>query len=99
MNRTLLLFILLTVGIFSACASRGYYVSRSAPPPPRFVGVIGRPPGAGYVWTDGYWAYRRNNWDWVQGSWVRPPRARAVWVPGAWRPVGRGYRFYPGHWR
>ena len=101
MNRKMLLltFILLVAGVFSACASRGYYVARTAPPPPRLVGTVGRPPGPNYVWTDGYWIYHGRNWNWVQGRWVRPPRRGSVWVAGEWRPYGREYRFYPGHWR
>ena len=101
MNRKLLLltFMLVVVGILSACASHGYYTSRYAPPPPRVVGFVGSAPGPGYVWTDGYWNRRSNNWYWSNGSWVRPPRARATWVRPEWRPYGRSYRFYPGYWR
>jgi hypothetical protein len=102
MNRKLLLlaFVFLVIGILSACASHnGYYTARYAPPPPRVVGFVGSAPGPGYVWTDGYWVYRGNNWAWTNGVWVRPPRPRAVWVPHQWRRDGRGYRLYPGHWR
>ncbi len=100
MNRKILLpFTLLAAGLLSACAGGSYYVTaRTAPPPPRAVGFVGVAPGPGYVWTDGYWAWR-NNWVWVPGRWVRPPRPRAVWVPGYRSEHGRGYRYHEGHWR
>jgi len=63
------------------------------------VGFVGSAPGPGYVWIDGYWTRRGNDWGWVGGSWVRPPRARAVWVRSEWRHEGNRYRFYKGHWR
>jgi len=75
----------------------GYYV-RTGPPAPRY-GVVGVAPGPGYIWTDGYWDWRANNWAWVNGEWRRPPRRGAVWVRPEWRHEGRGYRFHRGHWR
>ena len=59
----------------------GSYV-RYGPPPPRY-GVIGRAPGPGYVWTDGYW-----NWSgrplFVEG-W--PLAASAT----PWSPLGSAF--------
>ena len=73
MSRKLLLMsVLVTGSIFSACAGRGYYVARTAPPPPRIVGSVGSAPGPGYVWIEGNWNRRGNNWAWVGGSWVDP---------------------------
>jgi len=76
----------------------GYYV-RTAPPAPRYVGVVGVAPGPGYVWTNGYWGYSGGGYHWVDGRWARPPRARAIWVAPEWRHDGHGYRFHEGHWR
>jgi hypothetical protein len=100
MRRRLLVlaFLTSTLGMYSACAARTYMVAPGPPPAPRAV-VVTRSPGAGFVWTDGYWSRRGNSWQWIAGSWVRPPRARAVWVPGRWVAVGKGYRFHPGYWR
>jgi hypothetical protein len=85
--------------ILSGCAvgGGGYYV-RTGPPAPRY-GVVGVAPGRGYIWTDGYWDWRGNNWRWSQGRWVRPPRGRSSWVRPEWRQEGRGWRFHRGYWR
>ena len=83
--------------ILNACAGGGYYV-RYGPPAPRYA-VVGVAPGPGYVWTNGYWDRRGNNWGWVEGRWMRPPRPRAVWMAPEWRHEGRGYRFHRGYWR
>ncbi len=82
---------------FTGCAVRAGVVS-FGPPPPRY-GVVGVAPGAGYVWTEGFYDYRGGAYVWVPGRWMRPPRARAVWVPGEWVRTGHGYAFRRGHWR
>jgi len=69
--------------ILNACAGGGYYV-RYGPPAPRYA-VVGVAPGPGYVWTNGYWDWRGNNWAWAEGRWTRPPPPRAVWVAPEWR--------------
>jgi hypothetical protein len=88
--------------ILGACGG-GYYGGsmyvRTAPPAPRYYGPMGRAPGYGFVWTNGYWDWRGNNWNWVDGRWMRPPRGRAAWVAPEWRHDGRGYRFHRGYWR
>jgi hypothetical protein len=88
--------------ILGACGG-GYYGGsmyvRTAPPAPRYYGPIGSAPGLGFVWTNGYWDWRGNNWAWVDGRWLRPPHRRSVWVNPEWRHDGRGYRFRRGYWR
>jgi hypothetical protein len=88
--------------ILGACGG-GYYGGsmyvRGGPPAPRYYGPIGRAPGAGFVWTNGYWDWRGNNWGWVDGRWMRPPRGRTVWVGPEWRHESRGYRMRRGYWR
>ena len=86
--------------VLTACGGSGGYYTRTryGPPPPRY-GVIGRAPGPGYVWTDGYWDLRGGNWAWRDGRWLRPPRRGAVWVAPAWRQEGRNWRFHRGRWR
>ena len=74
---------------------------RTAPPPPRAGGVVGRSPGRGFVWTGGYWRWggRRRGYVWTPGRWRRPPRAGAVWVAPSWRSGRGGYTFVGGRWR
>jgi hypothetical protein len=100
MKRKLLLFAPVVLGtILSACAVNGAYIVRYGPPPPPRYGIAGVAPGAGYVWTEGYWDQRAGNWFWVGGRWVHPPRPRAVWVPGSWSQTHRGWTFRRGYWR
>lgn len=86
----------------SACAPGAYVGVGYGPPPPRY-GVVGVAPAPGYVWTDGFWDWRGNNWVWAPGRWQRPPRRGARWEPGRWQERHdrghRGYEFNRGHWR
>src|ERR1022692_3174612 len=104
MNRRLLPagLVLIAMGAFSACAAGYgvYYVPGPPPPPPAYAyGAMGAAPGAGFVWVNGYHAWRGNAWAWTPVAWVRPPRLRAVWVAPSYRPYGGRYRYYAGHWR
>lgn len=56
-------------------------------------------PGAGYVWTAGYWRWTGTSYVWVSGSWVLPPRQAAVWVPGHWVRRAGGWVWIAGHWQ
>jgi hypothetical protein len=86
---------LLTAGL----ASAKEVIIRVAPPPPIRVGVVGVAPRHGYVWMEGYHAYRGGWYAWVPGRWARPPRPRAVWVPAHYNHVPGGWVFIRGHWR
>jgi hypothetical protein len=70
-----------------------------APPPPRRERMPARPPGPGYVWVSGYWAWHDGRHFWVSGHYERPPRERAVWVEPRWERRGGGYIFIEGVWR
>jgi hypothetical protein len=78
---------------------------RTPPPRPLSVGVVGRSPGPGFVWTGGYWRWgrgrrgRRAGYAWVPGRWRRAPRTGAVWVAPRWRSSRGGYTFVSGRWR
>lgn len=103
MKQAFLLIPAIVIGLSTtACASHygyyGGYYAPMAPPAPRYE-VMGIAPGPGYVWTNGYWAYRGRGYDWVAGSWRRPPRAHARWEAGRWEHGDRGYRWREGHWR
>jgi hypothetical protein len=91
----LILTLLLTAGL----AGASEVVIRVGPPPPVQVGMVGVAPGPGYVWTDGYHAWRGNHYAWVPGRWVRPPHHHAAWVPAHYRAIPGGWTFVPGHWR
>lgn len=87
-------------GVLSGCGG-GYVAYRAPMPPPRpyGVGMVGRPPGPGYVWVDGYHDWRGRGYVWVPGDWRRPPRARAVWIPGRFEQRGRRNVWISGRWR
>jgi WXXGXW repeat (2 copies) len=65
------------------------------PPPPRVVHVQ---PRAGYVYIQGRWDRRGNNWHWQDGHWERQ-RANAYYRPGRWqRHRNRGHVYVEGRW-
>jgi hypothetical protein len=100
MKKLLLLGVASLGTILTGCAAgNGYAAVRFGPPPPPRYGAMGFAPGAGFVWTDGYWDQRGGRWVWVNGRWLRPPRGRAVWVPGTWHQERNRWRFERGHWR
>jgi hypothetical protein len=84
--------------LLTGCVAHGAVVVGYAPPAPRYA-VMGVAPGAGYVWTEGFYEYRGGGYAWVPGRWQRPPRVHAVWVPGTWAQGRRGYEFHRGYWR
>ena len=75
-------------------------VSINIAPPP--LPVYAQPviPGAGYIWTPGYWRWNPQVGDyyWVPGTWVLPPYAGALWTPGYWGWVNGAYVWRGGYW-
>jgi hypothetical protein len=55
-------------------------------------------PGAGYIWTPGYWAYGPVGYYWVPGTWVVSPAAGLLWTPGYWGWGGGVYAWHAGYW-
>jgi hypothetical protein len=55
-------------------------------------------PGAGYMWTPGYWAYGGAGYYWVPGTWVMAPYSGALWTPGYWGWNNNAYIFNQGYW-
>lgn len=55
-------------------------------------------PGAGYIWTPGYWAWGGGGYYWVPGTWVMPPAFGLLWTPGWWGWSGGYYRWHGGYW-
>jgi hypothetical protein len=55
-------------------------------------------PGAGYLWTPGYWGYGPDGYYWVPGTWVMAPSVGVLWTPGYWGWGGGGYFWHAGYW-
>src|SRR5208337_1482389 len=55
-------------------------------------------PGAGYMWTPGYWAYGEAGYFWVPGTWVMAPQPGLLWTPGYWGWGGGEYLWHEGYW-
>jgi hypothetical protein len=55
-------------------------------------------PGAGYLWTPGYWGYGPDGYFWVPGTWVMAPTVGLLWTPGYWGWGGGGYLWHGGYW-
>jgi hypothetical protein len=56
-------------------------------------------PGAGYIWTPGYWAYdAADGYYWVPGTWVLAPGVGMLWTPGYWGWAGGLYVWHGGYW-
>ncbi len=85
-------------GISIAAAQPAVIVERGVMPAPR-VEVIPAPPGAGYNWVPGHWAWRGAAWVWIPGHHIRGvvaamPVEVVELVPG--RP-GPQYYWVKGH--
>src|ERR1700691_3415942 len=54
-------------------------------------------PGAGYLWTPGYWAWNdAGGYYWVPGTWVVGP-VGMLWTPGYWGVAGGFYGWHGGY--
>lgn len=72
----------------------GVVVVQSEPPPPRYVHVQ---PRSGFIWIQGRWDWRGNQWVWIDGHWERE-RARHVYQPGRWERRAQGHVWIEGRW-
>jgi hypothetical protein len=66
-------------------------------PPPRQE-IITAAPSPQAVWVPGAWERTPDQWNWVNGAWVKPPLRQAYWLPGYWQHAGGQYQWEPGHW-
>ncbi|HEY0195469.1 MAG TPA: hypothetical protein VGC42_30350 [Kofleriaceae bacterium] len=66
-----------------------------APPPPRNVVVESRP---GFVFIEGRWSRRNNQWAWNDGHWERE-RSGQSWVSGRWEQRGNKHVYVEGRWQ
>jgi len=87
------IFASLTTASFAAT-----FVSVTVAPPPLPVYAQPVAPGAGYIWTPGYWAYGPEGYFWVPGTWVIAPFAGALWTPGYWAWGNGVYGWRAGYW-
>jgi len=55
-------------------------------------------PGAGYIWTPGYWAWNTNDYYWVPGTWALAPQLGFLWTPGYWGWADGSYLWHEGWW-
>jgi WXXGXW repeat (2 copies) len=55
-------------------------------------------PGAGYIWTPGFWSYGPEGYYWVPGTWVIAPSVGVLWTPGYWGWGGGVYLWHGGYW-
>lgn len=55
-------------------------------------------PGAGYIWTPGYWAWNGADYYWVPGAWVLAPEPGLLWTPGYWGWNAGFYYWHAGYW-
>lgn len=74
------------------------YVEVPQAPPAPIVEPRPYPPGPGYIWVDGYWAWSGDRYVWERGRWAVPPRGYSAWAGPRYERYGHGYRYAPGHW-
>lgn len=103
----------LMLGIGTVIAGAQPAVVERAMPAPR-VEVIPAPPGTGYNWVKGHWAWRRVAWEWIPGHYIRGivaempadlveviparPSPAHVWVKGHHVFEGGRWVWHPGLW-
>lgn len=73
-------------------------VVNQAPPAP-LQDTMAPQPSPQDVWIPGYWAWRNNQQQWIQGHWEIPPHPGATWVPARWEQNGNEYEFVDGYWQ
>src|ERR1700722_9633429 len=65
---------------------------------PSFMKSLGRLPGPGFVWMEGYWAPAGRHYRWVRGHWERPPFEGAYWTHPHYDHYREGWQLHEGHW-
>ena len=63
-------------------------VVANTPPPAQQAEPRPQAPGSGYVWQDGYWAWRNGQYEWVPGHW-ETSRVGYTRAPRRWGPNGQ----------
>src|SRR3984957_10338570 len=94
-GRSLLFAFVLTSMMMTWSATSSAQIAISVRIGPPALPVYAQPvcPGAGYLWTPGYWAWDDDDgYYWVPGTWVVAP-VGLLWTPGYW---GEHIGFYGG---
>src|SRR5690349_4694660 len=94
---TVALAALLLLGLSHTSSFAQVGISIGIAPPAIPIYTQPYPPGPGYIWTPGYWAYN-SGYYWVPGAWVLPPRIGFLWTPGYWGYNDGNYFFNQGYW-
>jgi hypothetical protein len=85
---------------FSAASFGQIAVGISVRIGPPAIPVYAQPicPGAGYLWTPGYWGWNDDGgYYWVPGTWVVAP-VGLLWTPGYWGWNAGFYGWHGGYW-
>ena len=85
---------LLTLFLFSGCATKTVVV-KTAPPPPKKEHRAKCGPRS--VWVAGHWNWNGRRYVWTPGHCKRKKYGH-TWVPGHWKKTRGGWRWIPGHW-
>jgi len=93
----LVAFVLLAIPA-SSSAQIGVALSVRIGPPSLPIYAQPLCPGAGYIWTPGYWSYANDDFFWVPGTWVLAPRVGFLWTPGYWGWGGGLFLWHAGYW-
>jgi hypothetical protein len=94
------LLLLMIPAALSTPSSAGIGVGISVRVGPPALPVYEQPicPGAGYLWTPGYWAWSGDDgYYWVPGTWVVAP-VGMLWTPGYWGWNEGMYAWHTGYW-
>lgn len=93
------LFTLIILSAFQtpAFAHIDFNVELGSAPPPAYVQAVPSP-RPGYVWSDGYWAWRDGRYFWIPGYWIEE-RPGYVWYPEHWEHNGERWHLIRGGWR
>jgi len=84
--------------LLSGCVYPARTVVVAGPPPPPQAEYIPAPPGPGYYWVHGHYAWRGGRYVWISGRYVAR-REGAVWVEGRYESRPEGYVWVEGSWR
>jgi hypothetical protein len=85
-----------TLAAIGAPAMAQTIIVQSAPPAPRHEVMPGHRPG--YVWSEGHWVWRGDQWTWARGHWV-PERAGYAYVAPHWEQRDGRWVFVQETWR
>jgi hypothetical protein len=94
------LFVVIALMSLSAASYAQIAVGISVRIGPPALPVYAQPicPGAGYMWTPGYWGWNDDaGYYWVPGTWVVAP-VGLLWTPGYWGWGGGLYAWHAGYW-